>query len=369
MRWCLPWQDKVAVLQILKTVLRGIWRPSYILITRFSQPEESTGGKTCGKVTLSHLKTGDIAENNVLKQEGRERMCALFLILSSLVGICILIRSTSALHMLSLPLLPVGLGSTSADPNSLQLPSSWGWAPTWPVCVRLGWGVGLHLPASTQSGECLQKGKQGQNVLWRSCEWCLKLCWGRDLAYWFSNTAEPCMKGRDLLASLWSEILLQPVFKGGGVEIWLQAVRLQPACQTALCRNTIHVDFTEKVVIHISPLIYCFLTSSLWWAFFFPLKKKKSSFCTLQAESLVDPCPICPPSAAVTQAAHAIASMAIGFVKSAARACLVQGCEGWNVPAGLFCHRKRWAWWVGFDETPQNYIGQTRPLASICRIH
>lgn len=216
MRWCLPWQDKVAVLQILKTVLRGIWRPSYILITRFSQPEESTGGKTCGKVTLSHLKTGDIAENNVLKQEGRERMCALFLILSSLVGICILICSTSALHMLSLPLLPVGLGSTSADPNSLQLPSSWGWAPTWPVCVRLGWGVGLHLPASTQSGECLQKGKQGQNVLWRSCEWCLKLCWGRDLAYWFSNTAEPCMKGRDLLASLWSEILLQPVFKGGG---------------------------------------------------------------------------------------------------------------------------------------------------------
>lgn len=117
--------------------------------------------------------------------------------------------------MLSLPLLPVGLGSTSADPNSLQLPSSWGWAPTWLVCVRLGRGVGLHLPASTQSSECLQKGKQGQNVLWRSCEWCLKLCWGRDLAYWFSNTAEPCMKGRDLLASLWSEILLQPVFKGG----------------------------------------------------------------------------------------------------------------------------------------------------------
>lgn len=196
------------------------------------------------------------------------------MILSSLVGICILICSTSALHMLSLPLLPVGLGSTSADPNSLQLPSSWGWAPTWLVCIRLGRGVGLHLPASTQSSECLQKGKQGQNVLWRSCEWCLKLCWGRDLAYWFSNTAEQCMKGRDLLASLWSEILLQPVFKGGEKKIWLQAVRLQPACQTALCRNTIHVDFTEKVVIHISPLIYCFLTSSLWWAFFFPLKKK-----------------------------------------------------------------------------------------------
>lgn len=49
MRWCLPWQDKVAVLQILKTVLRGIWRPSYILITQFSQPEESAGGKMCGR--------------------------------------------------------------------------------------------------------------------------------------------------------------------------------------------------------------------------------------------------------------------------------------------------------------------------------
>lgn len=54
-----------------------------------------------------------------------------------------------------------------------------------------------------------------------------------------------------------------PACGGGGKKIWLQEVRLQPACQTALCRNTIHVDFTEKVVIHISALIYCFLTSSL----------------------------------------------------------------------------------------------------------
>lgn len=47
----------------------------------------------------------------------------------------------------------------------------------------------------------------------RSCEWCLKLCWGQDLAYWFSNTAEPCTKGRDLLASPWSKILLQLALK------------------------------------------------------------------------------------------------------------------------------------------------------------
>lgn len=49
------------------------------------------------------------------------------------------------------------------------------------------------------------------------------------------------------------------------VKICLQALRLQQCCQKTPGRNEIHVDFTEKAVTHISLLIYCVLTSSLWY--------------------------------------------------------------------------------------------------------
>lgn len=66
MRWCLPWQDKVAVLQILNTVLRGNWRLSEILITQFRQPEQSVEGKTCGTERTAQINPV------VLEKEGQK---------------------------------------------------------------------------------------------------------------------------------------------------------------------------------------------------------------------------------------------------------------------------------------------------------
>lgn len=177
------------------------------------------------------------------------------------------------LHMVSLLVFPAGLCSTSANPATLTL---------------LG-----HVPLQIWF---LPVGKDG-------CKWVLPTSWGKTSLC--SLPALPLVCTIEKIGVLWGksfkgvvndawsyaevrtllidfltqqnhvqkeETSLLPLIqdtppacggRGWGGEIWLQAVRLQPACQTALCRNTIHVDFTEKVVIHISALIYCFLTSSL----------------------------------------------------------------------------------------------------------
>lgn len=46
----------------------------------------------------------------------------------------------------------------------------------------------------------------------------------------------------------------------------MRSPRLQPRGQRAPCRGASHVDFTEKAAMHISLLIYWFLTRSLCWA-------------------------------------------------------------------------------------------------------
>lgn len=211
-------------------------------------------------------------------------MRVLFLMPSSLrkknqpkkiVGTRILIHSTSTLHMVSFLAFPAGLCSTSANPSPLALP---GRVPLliWFLLARkdgrrwvlpTSWGkTSLRCQHSLWCVPLIKKtgflwGKRFKGVLsdvWSYAE-------VRTLLIDFltqqnhvqkEETSSPPPDPR-YSSSLWKK-------KGKkGKKIWLQAVRLQPACQTALCRNTIHVDFTEKVVIHISPLIYCFLTSSL----------------------------------------------------------------------------------------------------------
>lgn len=81
----------------------------------------------CGKAIFIFLKMG-FNRKCCAKTRMEGKMYVLFLmppplglkkiIIKKNAGIQILIHSTSTLHMVSLPMFPAGLGSTSADPSS-----------------------------------------------------------------------------------------------------------------------------------------------------------------------------------------------------------------------------------------------------------